>query len=63
MPTTACWCCDRNGNGAIDSGRELFGDETLLADGKKAAHGFAALAELDVGVGQPCHRWRRRWRV
>ncbi len=40
---------DRNGNGAIDSGRELFGDETLLADGKKAAHGFAALAELDVG--------------
>jgi hypothetical protein len=40
---------DRNGNGVIDSGRELFGDETLLADGKKAAHGFAALAELDVG--------------
>lgn len=40
---------DRNGNGVIDSGRELFGDETLLADGTKAAHGFAALAELDVG--------------
>ena len=40
---------DRNGNGVIDSGRELFGDETLLANGKKAAHGFAALAELDVG--------------
>ena len=40
---------DRNGNGVIDSGRELFGDETLLADGKKAAHGFAALSELDVG--------------
>jgi hypothetical protein len=40
---------DRNGNGVIDSGRELFGDETLLADGTKAAHGFAALSELDVG--------------
>lgn len=40
---------DRNGNGLIDSGRELFGDETLLANGQKAAHGFAALSELDVG--------------
>jgi hypothetical protein len=42
---------DRNGNGLIDSGRELFGDETLLANGpnagKKAANGFAALADLD----------------
>jgi len=38
---------DRNGNGVIDSGRELFGDETLLANGQKAPHGFAALAELD----------------
>jgi len=40
---------DRNGNGLIDSGRELFGDETVLANGTKAAHGFAALSELDVG--------------
>ena len=38
---------DRNGNGTIDSGAELFGDETVLADGQKAADGFAALAELD----------------
>ncbi|MGV8894730.1 MAG: hypothetical protein ACOH2K_17705 [Burkholderiaceae bacterium] len=38
---------DRNGNGTIDDGRELFGDETLLADGCKAAHGFAALREFD----------------
>ena len=38
---------DRNGNGTIDSGAELFGDETVLAGGAKAAHGFAALAELD----------------
>lgn len=38
---------DRNNNGQIDSGRELFGSETLLANGKQAANGFAALAELD----------------
>lgn len=38
---------DRNANGSIDSGRELFGDETLLANGNKAANGFAALGELD----------------
>ncbi len=40
---------DRNGNGLIDSGQELFGDETILVNGKKAAHGFAALSELDAG--------------
>ena len=40
---------DRNQNGLIDSGQELFGDETILANGKKALHGFEALAELDIG--------------
>lgn len=40
---------DRNGNGLIDSGAELFGDETGLANGQKAANGFAALSELDTG--------------
>ncbi|NJZ84189.1 calcium-binding protein [Ralstonia solanacearum] len=40
---------DRNGNGQIDSGLELFGDETILASGEKAKHGFAALSELDTG--------------
>jgi hypothetical protein len=38
---------DRNGNGAIDNGGELFGVDTVLANGKKAANGFAALADLD----------------
>ncbi|MBK2356768.1 hypothetical protein [Francisella hispaniensis] len=38
---------DLDGNGTIDSGRELFGDNTLKADGTKAAHGFEALSELD----------------
>lgn len=42
---------DRNGNGAIDDGGELFGSETRLTRGalagQKAANGFEALAELD----------------
>jgi hypothetical protein len=38
---------DINGNGQIDSGRELFGSETLLSNGSKAVNGFEALAELD----------------
>lgn len=40
---------DRNGNGIIDSGLELFGDDTILSNGQKALHGFAALKELDTG--------------
>jgi lysozyme family protein len=38
---------DKNGDGVIDSGKELFGDQTLLQDGQKAANGFQSLAELD----------------
>jgi VCBS repeat-containing protein len=39
---------DRNGNGVIDNGAELFGDSTPLAAGSTAADGFAALAQEDT---------------
>jgi hypothetical protein len=38
---------DLDGNGFIDGGHELFGSGTVLPDGARAAHGFAALAALD----------------
>ncbi|MEQ1592734.1 MAG: calcium-binding protein [Thiobacillaceae bacterium] len=41
---------DRNGNGSIDSGRELFGDSTPLATGGNAVDGFAALAQEDTNL-------------
>ena len=44
---------DRNGNGLIDSGRELFGDSTLKSNGQTAIDGFDALKDLDSnGDGQ-----------
>ncbi|WP_436859018.1 hypothetical protein [Citrobacter tructae] len=38
---------DRNNDGVINNGGELFGDSTLMSDGSEAPNGFAALAELD----------------
>lgn len=38
---------DRNGNGSIDSGAELFGNYTRKRDGTRARHGFDALADLE----------------
>jgi len=48
-PTSATpWLAiDRDGDGAISSGRELFGSATRLANGTIAEGGFAALVELD----------------
>jgi hypothetical protein len=38
---------DRNHDGAINDGSELFGTATTLANGQKAADGYVALRELD----------------
>ncbi|WP_284085086.1 calcium-binding protein [Acinetobacter haemolyticus] len=38
---------DRNNNGRIDGGAELFGTETTLQNGSLAKNGFEALADLD----------------
>ncbi|MEY8702358.1 hypothetical protein AB4F11_04980, partial [Francisella philomiragia] len=38
---------DIDGSGTIDTGRELFGDNTIKADGTKAKDGFDALSDLD----------------
>ncbi|GAE48688.1 hypothetical protein [Xanthomonas arboricola] len=39
---------DRNGNGTIDGGSELFGVDTILSNGATASSGFSALADLDT---------------
>ncbi|MEY3125290.1 MAG: hypothetical protein RLZZ573_1810, partial [Pseudomonadota bacterium] len=53
-PDDALVVLDRNGNGLIDSGSELFGDSTVLQNGpkagQKAANGFEALADLDANA-------------
>jgi len=41
---------DRNGNGTIDNGLELFGTATRKRDGTIAANGFDALLDLDGGL-------------
>jgi trimeric autotransporter adhesin len=39
---------DRNNNGLIDDGSELFGTSTLRLDGSLAVNGFAALRDADT---------------
>ncbi|HEU5012204.1 MAG TPA: hypothetical protein VFT66_06650, partial [Roseiflexaceae bacterium] len=59
---------DLKGNGQIDSGAELFGEQTVLSDGTKASDGFAALASLDsngdgvVDPNDPGFSTLRVWR-
>jgi hypothetical protein len=42
---------DRNQNGTIDDGSELFGNMTRKSDGTRASNGFEALLDLDGGTG------------
>ncbi len=45
----AAWLVlDRNKNGFVDDGTELFGNSTALNDGNRAANGYVALSELDA---------------
>ena len=46
-PNDGWLALDRNGNGTIDNGGELFGADTVKADGTKATDGFDALRDLD----------------
>ena len=39
---------DRNGNGIVDDGGELFGNATRLHNGHKAPNGYEALREFDL---------------
>lgn len=58
---------DRNANGTIDSGRELFGSETLLPNGMKAVNGFEALKAFDangdgaIDANDPVYAQLRVW--
>lgn len=59
---------DRNGNAEIDSGRELFGVDTVKQNGQLAQNGFDALQELDtnqdgkVDALDPVFTQLRLWR-
>jgi Ca2+-binding RTX toxin-like protein len=52
---------DINGNGIIDNGAELFGNNTLLANGSWAANGFAALAALDMNADSQVNAQDADW--
>jgi len=58
---------DRNGNDIIDNGRELFGNDTILSNSKKASNGFEALADFDgnrdgkIDVSDPIFSRLRIW--
>ncbi|MCX5834445.1 MAG: hypothetical protein NTV99_08035 [Deltaproteobacteria bacterium] len=59
---------DRNGDGVINSGRELFGDQTILKNGDMASGGFQALADIDdngdgrIDAGDGAWTQLRVWR-
>jgi len=58
---------DRNCDGIINDGRELFGNDTILKNGTKAANGFQVFAEVDnnhdgkIGAADPAFSQLRVW--
>ena len=48
--SVALLALDRNGNGFIDNGSELFGDATLMSNNRIANNGFEALSDFDVNA-------------
>jgi hypothetical protein len=58
---------DRNENGVIDGGGELFGNGTLLRNGQHAATGFDALAQYDengdgeIDAADPIWQYLQLW--
>jgi hypothetical protein len=49
-PTDGLLVFDKNANGKIEGGAELFGSETKLLNGQFAQNGFEALAEYDLNA-------------
>jgi Ca2+-binding RTX toxin-like protein len=49
-PTDGLLVLDKNANGKIEGGAELFGSETKLRNGQFAQNGFEALAEYDLNA-------------
>jgi hypothetical protein len=54
---------DRNGNGRIDNGSELFGNYTPLRSGVLAQNGFVALAEFDSNSDRVVDSRDPAWQV
>jgi hypothetical protein len=67
MPGNAWLVLDRDGDGLITHGGELFGNTTRMHDGEIAAHGDEALQELDtnqdrlISEADPAFRDLRLW--
>lgn len=54
---------DRNGNGRIDNGSELFGNYTPLRSGALAQNGFVALAEFDSNQDRVIDASDAAWQI
>ena len=51
-PSKGFLVLDRNGDGKINNGGDLFGDQVILNNGNRSKSGFEALAELDDNVDE-----------